>query len=93
MPCARGVKTPLRYAAVLSDGQSLFVIRYSSDDKPPSLYFSRCEGGTVIASEPLQDRASATCPEWTAVPADTALTVCGKDVTQQRVAFEEVALA
>jgi predicted glutamine amidotransferase len=90
---ARGVKTPLRYAAVLSDGQSLFVIRYSSDDKPPSLYFSRCEGGTVIASEPLQDRASATCPEWTAVPADTALTVCGKDVTQQRVAFEEVALA
>ncbi len=91
--CARGVKTPLRYAAVLSDGQSLFVIRYSSDDKPPSLYFNRCEGGTVIASEPLQDRASPACPAWQQVAADSALTVRGTEVTQQRVVFEEAALA
>jgi predicted glutamine amidotransferase len=89
----RAITTPLRFAAVLSDAKSLFVFRYSSDYKPPTMYFSPCEGGTVVASEPLQDRASPTCPLWTAVGPDMAVTVCGNDVKQERITVEDVALA
>jgi predicted glutamine amidotransferase len=89
----RAIKAPLRFAAVLSDAKSLFVFRYSSDYKPPTMYFSACEGGTVVASEPLQDRTSATCPEWTPVGPDMAVTVCGTVVKQERITVEDVAIA
>jgi predicted glutamine amidotransferase len=89
----RAITTPLRFAAVLSDAKRLFVFRYSSDYKPPTMYFSPCEGGTVVVSEPLQDRASPTCSAWTPVAPDMAVTVCGKEVTQERITVEDVALA
>jgi predicted glutamine amidotransferase len=91
----RDAKAALRFAATLADGETLHAFRYSSDDKPPTLYLNRCKGGTVIASEPLQDRASPQCPEWTVIAPDTALTVRGDDVTQQRlsVAIDAVAVA
>ncbi|MEQ1597444.1 MAG: class II glutamine amidotransferase [Casimicrobium sp.] len=80
---ARGVRAPLRFAAALSDGQQVFAFRYASDDKPPSLYFNQCDGGTVVASEPLQDRATECCPEWTLVPPNTAVTVLRGAVASQ----------
>ena len=76
---ARNIRAPLRFAAALSDGQTVFAFRYASDDKPPSLYVNRCDHGTVLASEPLQDRANDCCPEWSLVPPNTAVTVsCGQ---------------
>jgi predicted glutamine amidotransferase len=80
---ARAIKTALRFTAVLSDGESLFVMRYASDSKPPSLYLCACEGGTVVASEPLHDRDTPSCPEWFPVPLEAALTVRGKHVERQ----------
>jgi predicted glutamine amidotransferase len=80
---ARGIRAPLRFAAALSDGQQVFAFRYASDDKPPSLYVNRCDGGTVVASEPLQDRATECCPEWTLVPPNTAVTVLRGTVASQ----------
>jgi predicted glutamine amidotransferase len=77
---ARAIKTALRLTAVLSDGESLFVLRYASDGKPPSLYLCACEGGTVVASEPLHDRDTPSCPEWMPVPLDAAMIVRGKHV-------------
>ena len=49
----RGVEAPLRFAAVLADGERLHAFRFASDGKPPTLYLRRCKGGTIIASEPL----------------------------------------
>jgi predicted glutamine amidotransferase len=89
----RGAKAALRFAATLADGETLHAFRYSSDDKPPTLYLNRCKGGTVIASEPLQDRASPQCPEWTVIAPDTALTVRGDAVSQQRLNVEIDAVA
>jgi predicted glutamine amidotransferase len=89
----RGAKAALRFAAALADGQSLHAFRYSSDDKPPTLYLSRCNGGTVIASEPLQDRASPECPEWIAIAPDTAFTVRDGNVSQQRLSIVVDAMA
>ncbi len=52
---ARGVKQPLRFAAVLADGEKLVAFRMSTDSKPPTLYLRRGCAGTMIASEPLGD--------------------------------------
>ena len=51
----RGVEAPLRFAAVLADGECLHAFRFASDGKPPTLYLRRCKGGTIIASEPLRE--------------------------------------
>mgnify|MGYP000887223371 CR=1 FL=1 len=75
-----GIVAPLRFAAVLADGETIYAFRYSSDERPPTLYFNRCEHGTIVASEPLQDRANPCCPEWVAVAADSALIVRGASV-------------
>ena len=50
-----GVRQPLRFAAVLADGQNLLAFRIASDGKPPTLYLRRCCSGTIVASEPLGD--------------------------------------
>lgn len=60
--------------------KKIYAFRFSTDDKPPTLYVNRCEGGTIVASEPLQDRACPKCPEWLAVKANTAVIVEGSRV-------------
>jgi glutamine amidotransferase len=51
----RGIHQPLRFAAVMTDGERLVAFRMSTDSKPPTLYLRRCCSGTIIASEPLGD--------------------------------------
>ncbi len=58
-----GVTEPLRFAACLSDGETLYAFRWSSDQRPPSLYIRQTGEGTVIGSEPLD-----FCSRWTEVP-------------------------
>lgn len=77
MMAEAGIVTPLRFAAALADGETIYAFRYSSDERPPTLYLNRCDHGTIVASEPLQDRANPCCPEWIAVAPDTAVVVRG----------------
>ena len=49
----RDVTAPLRFAAVLADGERLHAFRIASDGNPPTLYLRRCATGTIVASEPL----------------------------------------
>ena len=51
----RGVSEPLRFAALLADGERLHAFRIASDGQPPTLYIKRGAQGTTIASEPLCD--------------------------------------
>ena len=60
----RGITEPLRFAAVLSDGEQLLAFRYASDDKPPTLYVSDGAHGSIVASEPLD----ADPEGWQSVP-------------------------
>ncbi len=69
----RGIEAPLRFSAALSDGQRLHVFRLASDAKPPSLYVRTDDGGTVVASEPLDDDDG----EWRAVPNGSVLSFEG----------------
>ncbi|MBC8129783.1 MAG: class II glutamine amidotransferase [Rhizobiaceae bacterium] len=66
-----GADNPLRFAAVHTDGETLYAYRWASDGKPPSLYW-RTEGdGIVIASEPCDENAGV----WGSVPPGTVLAV------------------
>ena len=67
----RGVEAPLRFAAVLADGERLHAFRFASDGKPPTLYVRRRKGGTIIASEPLCEAEAG----WQLLPDGALVTV------------------
>jgi predicted glutamine amidotransferase len=80
----RGVKQPLRFAAVLSDGERLYAFRIASDAEPPTLYLRQQDQGTWLASEPLfateAEAGSATGParassRWRLLPAGAVVCV------------------
>ncbi len=63
-----GVGEPLRFAAALSDGESLWAFRFASDSDPPTLFVRDTPRGTIVASEPFDDEET----QWIAVaPGDT----------------------
>lgn len=66
-----GVTEPLRLTAAISDGERLWAFRWSSDAKPPSLYWRDDEAGLVVVSEPIDDHHA----DWQAVPAGGCLVV------------------
>ncbi|MBR7889877.1 class II glutamine amidotransferase [Marinomonas sp. A79] len=59
------ITEPLRFTAVFSDGENIIAVRFSSDDKAPSLFTKKYNDHLVIGSEPL-DHCSDS---WTQVPA------------------------
>jgi predicted glutamine amidotransferase len=81
-----GIAEPFRLTCAFSDGSSLYAIRYSTDNKPKTLYYNRNpEGldevindetdspssGTILLSEPIDD-----CPgNWQEVPSASFVTV------------------
>ena len=59
-----GVSEPLRFTALLTDGETLTAYRWACDGRPPSLYFRDGPGGIVVVSEPIDG-----CREgWQVVP-------------------------
>ena len=62
---------PLRFAAVHSDGRTLWAYRWASDGQPPTLYWRQLNGGVVIASEPFDAMPDA----WQQVPAGSVMRV------------------
>jgi len=80
-----GIKEPFRLTAALTDGESVYALRYANDDKPPSLFYAEncalgegddtCihSGGEacLILSEPVD--TGTAC--WNEVPSASLLTV------------------
>jgi glutamine amidotransferase len=66
---AQAIDQPLRFAAVLADGQQLYAFRFSSDPKPPTLYTGRTPEGVVVASEPLGNDST----DWQLIPANSVV--------------------
>jgi ergothioneine biosynthesis protein EgtC len=66
-----GQREPIRFAAVLSDGEAIHAVRWSSDDKPPTLYVCERDGTVVVASEPVDARREC----WKLAPANSYLMV------------------
>jgi predicted glutamine amidotransferase len=55
LAASEGVNAPLKFTAVLSDGETIYAVRHASSDVPPTLYHV-CRGDHVmVVSEPLDD--------------------------------------
>ncbi|MEP2715945.1 class II glutamine amidotransferase [Pseudophaeobacter sp.] len=69
----RGTTPHMRLSAALSDGQSLYAVRYSSDHIAPSLYYrwSESRQGWAVVSEPLEQEQDG----WKQLPAGGFLTL------------------
>jgi len=61
-----GIEEAFRLTAALTDGQRIFAVRYSSDDKPPSLFWGGSDGALMVVSEPLDADPS----HWTRIEPD-----------------------
>lgn len=73
---AHHVREPLRFAAALSDGDSITAFRASCDAYPPTLYVCERSHATIIASEPLD--ADRSC--WSEIPKGAVVSVNGDGV-------------
>ena len=68
-----GLESSLRLTAAFSDGQSLYAVRYATDDHAPTLYtlaFGK-GAGRCIVSEPF-DREGG---EWRTIPPSSFVTI------------------
>lgn len=62
-----GTGPHMRLSAAFSDGESLYAVRYASDQRAPSLYYRYCTRlqGWVVSSEPLETGQAG----WVSLPA------------------------
>ena len=60
------ISEPFRFTAACTNGTELIVIRYSTDNKAPSLFYRKSEHGIVFVSEPLDENYS----DWTILKSD-----------------------
>lgn len=65
------VEEPVYFAAIYTDGTTLYAFRWASSHIGPTLYHREVDTGVVIASEPYDDDHAA----WHAVPEDSMITV------------------
>ncbi|WP_372885005.1 class II glutamine amidotransferase [Shimia sp.] len=71
----KGTTPHMRIAAAFSDGETLYAIRYASDDHAPTIYhrWSASRRGRAVVSEPL----FTDQPGWEAVPPGSFCTFRG----------------
>lgn len=58
-----------RMTAALSDGRTVYAVRYASDGRAPTLYYTERDGNLIAVSEPLDSVEGG----WHAVPAGHVL--------------------
>ncbi|GJD61736.1 class II glutamine amidotransferase [Methylobacterium frigidaeris] len=58
------IDEPLRFTAVLTDGESLTAYRWACDGRPPSLYWRETGTGLAVVSEPIDGLRAG----WAEVP-------------------------
>ncbi|MBL9035354.1 MAG: class II glutamine amidotransferase [Rhodospirillaceae bacterium] len=72
---AEGINEPFKFTAVLSDGETIYAIRHSSSDVPPTLYHVRRGDHVMVVSEPLDDDNDESCFAWREVPPSQMLVI------------------
>jgi predicted glutamine amidotransferase len=66
-----GSEDSFQLTVCLSDGTELYACRHSSSGLPPTLYWSMQNGNVLVASEPIDDQATA----WNEIQPDEILKV------------------
>ena len=87
----KGTAPHLRLTCAFSDGETLYAVRYASDDKAPTLWhrWSETRGGRAVVSEPLE----ADEADWQAIPPGTFCRFRGEGVELRPFAPEALAVA
>ncbi|MBW5441420.1 class II glutamine amidotransferase [Vibrio cholerae] len=70
----KSVVLPFKASICLSDGQQFWLVRYSTDGQPPTVYRKPWQDGIILASEPLD-----ACPNWLLVEPQTITHVLGAE--------------
>lgn len=73
------IDEPFKASICVSDGKSFWVVRYSSDNEPPTIFINNSGLNVVVASEPLD-----ACTGWKRIEAQT-ITHIGRDGLKQHV--------
>ncbi len=81
---ASETQEPFRLTAALSNGETLYAVRFSTDDKPPSLYWQQGEQHVMVSSEPLEVETPNRSCCWEPVSSNQLLTVHQGTVTHQQ---------
>ncbi|MEM9684032.1 MAG: class II glutamine amidotransferase [Pseudomonadota bacterium] len=68
-----GVTDPFRMTSTLTDGRTVYALRYASDGVPPTLYWWPTETRLIVVSEPLD----SVSEHWREVPPATMLISVG----------------
>ena len=68
---ARMPQERFQLTVCLSDGNELYACRHSSSGVPPTLYWNMQNGSVLVASEPIDDQATA----WNEIQPDEILKV------------------
>ena len=63
----RKITEAFRATLALTNGQSVYAVRWASDRHAPSLFLNYTGGGTLLVSEPLDEDIS----KWRAIPANS----------------------
>lgn len=92
-----GTERPFHMTAAVSNGEFMYVVRYSNDQKSPSLYyavsggveiedrtvqFSKGSDATLVLSEPLDEQPG----EWIAIDEGQILYACGGNTSVEAFA-------
>ncbi|WED24111.1 class II glutamine amidotransferase [Vibrio sp. JC009] len=62
----KGGVEPFKASICISDGEQLWLVRYSTDKQPPTVFTKEIDGNLILASEPLDN-----CPQWKCVEPQT----------------------
>ena len=82
----KGIATPFKASICLSDGEQFWLVRYSSDQHPPTVFIKVMDGDIVLASEPLDNTTG-----WRLVDPQTITHVAGTELTTQVISSPRAA--
>ncbi|NAW59711.1 MULTISPECIES: class II glutamine amidotransferase [unclassified Vibrio] len=74
----KGVDQPFKASMCLSDGDGFWVVRYSTDKEPPTVFIRAEEENIALASEPLESDGS-----WCKVSPQTLTCIRGNQVVSE----------
>jgi glutamine amidotransferase len=57
-----GVDEPFRMTAALTDGETVYALRYATDPEPPTLFYADADERLMIVSEPLDAEEGSWTP-------------------------------
>ncbi|RXJ74235.1 class II glutamine amidotransferase [Veronia nyctiphanis] len=73
---SKNIDEPFKACIALSNGNKIFGVRYSSDSKPPTLFYKTTPDAVVMASEPFDENRSG----WRSVSPQSFLEISESDV-------------